>query len=271
MTLARYMDRYDDWPGLADHSAAPDDSRAPDRTEREIAAPVVTVRYSDQPMDWRTRLTGMGGTAMVGLLVLAASLLTWRAVQPIIAPPVLSVFDVSPPAAPPQPVQEVPEGPQQVEQEENRPEERELPEPPPPAIKLPSTLFVPVEKPVEQVKPADPVPQTTAPKSLPAPPASQVSSDAEATWEALLLAHLEQHRSYPPRARQRREQGVAHVRFRMNRAGRVLSAEIERSSGSAVLDRAALETIRRAQPLPAIPADRPDELELNVPVEFFVR
>ncbi|WP_371432106.1 energy transducer TonB [Novosphingobium sp.] len=40
-----------------------------------------------------------------------------------------------------------------------------------------------------------------------------------------------------------------------------------RSSGFPDLDKAALETLRRADPLPKIPADRPDEIELAVPVE----
>jgi protein TonB len=128
----------------------------------------------------------------------------------------------------------------------------------------------PVEQPVEQLKAADPVPEKTAPRSLPAPPANRMSSNAETTWEALLLAHLEKYRRYPASARARREEGVAHVHFRMNRAGAVLSAEILRSSGSAMLDRAALDTIRRAQPLPAIPEDKADVLDLSVPVEFFI-
>jgi len=63
---------------------------------------------------------------------------------------------------------------------------------------------------------------------------------------------------------------VVHVTFRMNRQGQVLSSSIARSSGSSALDRAALDTLRRAQPLPAIPDDRPDPLQLSVPVEFFV-
>ncbi|WP_313440412.1 energy transducer TonB [Novosphingobium sp.] len=48
-------------------------------------------------------------------------------------------------------------------------------------------------------------------------------------------------------------------------------SSLGRSSGSIFLDRAALETIRRAQPLPAIPEGKPDELELSVPVEFFLQ
>lgn len=90
------------------------------------------------------------------------------------------------------------------------------------------------------------------------------------TWEAVLLAHLEKYRRYPATARNRREEGVTYVTFHMNRAGMVLSNRIMRSSGSALLDRAALETLKRAQPLPPIPADRSDPLELSVPVEFFI-
>ncbi len=128
----------------------------------------------------------------------------------------------------------------------------------------------PVEKPAEPAKEAISVPETTAPKSLPAPPARKASSNAARTWEAELLAHLEKYRRYPGGARARGEQGVAYVRFRMNRAGSVLSLELARSSGSAALDRAALETLRRAQPLPAIPEDKPGEITLSLPVEFFV-
>jgi len=47
----------------------------------------------------------------------------------------------------------------------------------------------------------------------------------------------------------------------MNREGRVLSASIARGSGYVALDREALATLRRAEPLPRIPPDRP--------VEFF--
>ena len=77
-------------------------------------------------------------------------------------------------------------------------------------------------------------------------------------------------RRYPPAAQARRQQGVAHVRFRMNRAGKVLWSRLERSSGFGELDRAAVDAPKRAQPLPQIPAERPDEIELVVPVEFFL-
>jgi TonB family protein len=65
-------------------------------------------------------------------------------------------------------------------------------------------------------------------------------------------------------------QGVATIRFRLDRQGHVLSSSIARSSGSKILDAEALATLARAEPLPAIPADRPDQIELLVPVEFFL-
>lgn len=57
----------------------------------------------------------------------------------------------------------------------------------------------------------------------------------------------------------------------MNRDGHVLSSSLVRTSGFADLDQAALDTLRRADPLPAIPPERSDEVELVVPVEFYLR
>jgi len=50
----------------------------------------------------------------------------------------------------------------------------------------------------------------------------------------------------------------------------VLSSSIARSSVSQILDAEALAMLVRAEPLPAIPADRPDEIELVIPVEIFL-
>lgn len=86
-----------------------------------------------------------------------------------------------------------------------------------------------------------------------------------------MLARLESVKRYPSAARVRRIQGVTFVRFRATRSGDVIFARLERGSGSDVLDRAAIETVRRARPLPAIPSDRPDEIEIVVPVEFYLR
>ncbi len=235
--------------------------------------PQQRIRYAECPTDWRARAAGLGGTAGVFLAILTGLTFTWHMVQPLVAPPAPVVVNLQSFEAPPEPVREVPEGPERVEQQERKPQERkDLPEPPPRLVPpRPSPLTPPEpEPPAAPAEAADPVPETAAPKSLPAPPSTRAASNAQASWEARLLSHLERYRRYPSSSRARREQGVVHVRFRMNRQGRVLSVSLLRSSGFSVLDQAALDTLRRAQPLPAIPDDRPDELELSIPVEFFV-
>ncbi|MFT3968116.1 MAG: TonB family protein, partial [Sphingobium sp.] len=231
-------------------------------------------RYCDQPMDWRTRVFGIAGTASIAAIVLMAALFTWKAVLPPVTSTSrsLTVVDLAPLAAPPEPVREVAPGPEQVEKQKAKPEpKRETL--PVPLIRLPTTvsLSMDVQKPVEIVDPGPPVPETTAPKSVAAPAANRLSSDSRPNWEGLILAHLERFRRYPARARAARQQGVAYVRFTMNRAGMVLSSVIVNKSGSFDLDQAALDTLKRAQPLPAIPADKPDVVELTIPVEFYLR
>lgn len=179
-----------------------------------------------------------------------------------------ATFHLSPPAAPAEPVRDVKEGPEQVEQPKVEAKPQSAITPPqalPPAINP--------DRPSEQREaPAKPpVAETTAPKSVLAPPAEVLSSNTPDSWQARLLAHLERFRRFPSAARAKREEGAVYVRFRMNRAGNVLAARVIWSSGSAALDKAALETLRRAQPLPAIPKDLPNEVELDVPVEFFLR
>lgn len=230
-------------------------------------------RYCDQPMDWRTRLFGLAGTASIIGLVLAAALFTWKAVyQPVPATSrPLTVVELQPLAARPEPVRNVAPGPEQVEKQEAEPES--VPEPMPvPMVQLPSPTMSAREgrEPVKIIDPGPAVPETTAPQNIAAPTARRLSNDARPNWEGIILAHLERFRRYPARARAARQQGTVTVRFKMNRDGMVLSSAIVTKSGSFDLDRAALDTLQRAQPLPAIPAGMPDEVELTVPVEFYL-
>ena len=83
------------------------------------------------------------------------------------------------------------------------------------------------------------------------------------------MAYLNGYKNYPYVARMRREQGTVRLRFRMDRMGHVLSYDVVGSSGSASLDEEARAMIRRAQPLPPLPADYPgDMLDLVVPLVF---
>lgn len=47
-----------------------------------------------------------------------------------------------------------------------------------------------------------------------------------------------------------------------------MSANITQGSGCPSLDHEALAILRRAKPLPSIPDDRPDPLEVTVSIEF---
>ena len=231
-------------------------------------------RYCDQPMDWRTRFFGLAGTASIIGMVLAGVLFTWKAIyEPARATTQsLTVVELQPLAAPPEPVRDVALGPEQVEKQEAKPEP--VAEPiPAPLVQLaaPTISTRDTQEPVEIADPGPAVPETTVPKSVAAPTTNQLSNDARPNWEGLILAHLERFRRYPARARAARQQGTITIRFRMNKAGMVLSSAIVKKSGYYDLDQAALDTLKRAQPLPAIPAGMGDEVELTIPVEFQLR
>lgn len=144
----------------------------------------------------------------------------------------------------------------------------------------------PAEPTAERTAPREAVPQP-APVAAAPPTASDGASDGGAAvsggpstapridparWQGKVMAWLNRHKRYPAAARANREEGTAEVTFDIDPAGRVLGARISRSSGSATLDRAAVEMVTRASPVPAPPAEiaRP-ALSLTVPVDFRIR
>ncbi|MCF4995388.1 TonB family protein, partial [Pseudomonas syringae] len=124
-----------------------------------------------------------------------------------------------------------------------KPVEKKLPDPP-------------KEKPSEE-KPADtpPTPAPTEKSAQPAPGPSPAQQAAKASWQGTLLAHLSKYKKYPRSAQSRGKEGLNRLRFVVDGEGNVLSFELVGRSGNADLDRATLEMIRRAQPLPKPPAD----------------
>lgn len=84
-----------------------------------------------------------------------------------------------------------------------------------------------------------------------------------------LMAWLAKHRVYPAEARKQKVQGVVQVRFLIDRDGRLLSAAIQRSAQSRLLDDAAIDVLRRANPMPAFPEalDR-QRLSVSLPIDF---
>lgn len=226
--------------------------------------------YAYQAADWRSRIAGIGGTAAVLLGFVAIGFLNVARIPAmIVAPQPLTVVSLERLEAPAESVRELPDGPKQIQRVASPQKSQDKP----PNTDRPM-LPVPgqsARQPSDQAAAAAPFTETTAPKSVLAPPANRAATNVQASWQTLLLAHLEKYRRYPAAARARGQEGVAQVTFRMNRQGRLLSSRVSRSSGSAILDRAAIDTLRRAQPLLAIPENMPAEIELTVDVEFFTR
>lgn len=90
-------------------------------------------------------------------------------------------------------------------------------------------------------------------------------------YASRLRAWLEAHKTYPKRARMRREEGVVHVHFAVDRQGRLLGGDVTRSSGYAALDAEAMAMLDRSNPFPGAPHTvRGERIEVSTPVEFFL-
>ncbi|WP_236994653.1 energy transducer TonB [Granulosicoccus antarcticus] len=82
-------------------------------------------------------------------------------------------------------------------------------------------------------------------------------------------AWLKQFHRYPLASKKRKEEGVVHLKFTINREGEIQDASIEKSSGYDRLDRAALELLSEASPVPRIPDFMNREtLKLVIPIEY---
>jgi len=200
----------------------------------------------------------------------------------------LAPLALAPPAPPndvaPGPLQAAPEQEQRAEAE-RKPEARQPDPPITEAMRAPDpTVELPLpERPRDRTEPRrdqEAVPETAAPT---APPTSvapairpsapaigrvpQPTPAAVASWQRMLIAHLERLKRYPARARG--EQGITGVAFSIDLSGHVVASHIVRSSGSPVLDDEALALIRRADPLPRPPSHMTEsKLSFMVPIRY---
>lgn len=186
------------------------------------------------------------------------------------------------PEAPPAPPSEIPPGPPRQEQQrsEPTPAPKVEHEPPPREPDVVDAHVPPPPRQHERASDAATVEQTLAPPEITATASERYAArqtvagqqaQATVTWQGLLLGHLEKFRRYPRLSERLREQGVAYVRFGVDRRGNVSNPRIGRSSGHAALDQATLDTLTRATPVPAPPPDvEGDPVEVMVPVQFFI-
>lgn len=89
---------------------------------------------------------------------------------------------------------------------------------------------------------------------------------ADADWRARVIAHLMRLKRYPPAAKRRGDVGRVVIVLTIDPAGNVTGVRLKASSGSEILDQAALALARRASPLPAPPPGA--LLSIIAPVDY---
>jgi periplasmic protein TonB len=91
-----------------------------------------------------------------------------------------------------------------------------------------------------------------------------------ASWTAELSAHLDKHKRNPPLQKFRNTKVVVNVTF--DRVGHVVATSIAESSGEPAYDAAALDMLKRSDPVPRPPPLVADEgLNFTLPVIFRVK
>lgn len=122
--------------------------------------------------------------------------------------------------------------------------------PPSPALAPVPVVDIPPPMPIPMVQP--PVPVDTTPVSVAMPQAPRSNPAAEGGYQARARALIERNKSYPEEALQMSMTGSVVVAYVIDRDGRLVRAEIDRSSGHSLLDQAALRAVRRArfEPMP---------------------
>lgn len=91
-------------------------------------------------------------------------------------------------------------------------------------------------------------------------------------YRALIMGRLAREKRYPMRARMRGIQGTGLLQLVISPEGSVLSAELEKSTGSSLLDNEIDRMVERASPFPAFPENMARKpLTLRIPIEFELR
>jgi periplasmic protein TonB len=98
--------------------------------------------------------------------------------------------------------------------------------------------------------------------------ATDYSLKAQQDYLWQIIRKLSQYRFYG-RSGEDSERGLVVTQLTVGRDGRLLNAAVARSSGFPTLDRAVLDTVRRASPFPPLPADlAQDSYTFVVPINY---
>jgi protein TonB len=90
-------------------------------------------------------------------------------------------------------------------------------------------------------------------------PASMASAGSLANWHKSIAKRVAKKQVYPRAAMMREIEGKAKVSITVSRDGRVLEHKVVQKTGEPILDKEIVKLVRRIDPLPAPPADVPDD------------
>jgi len=163
---------------------------------------------------------------------------------------------------------EMDSGPTQSGRNIPRPRSRQTEIAPLDAQPVQAAAAPPVRQPEEHSVPDTPSVQPMADahgiQTPPAPdtPLSGVSTSAAAAsagfmtekdYIQLLKMRVEARKTYPDQARERNTQGMVVIQFELGKKGQVSAVRVHKSSGSDILDRAAVMAVQEAAPFPRAP------------------
>jgi protein TonB len=153
------------------------------------------------------------------------------------------------------------------------------PEAPPPPAALPAQSTAPrrvakaTEQPPAPAQPAAPDRQSGQGAAAPAPAAKGGGAGAEAQatliadWGGRIRARIDRARRYPAAANG--ATGTVTLRLTVTPSGQVAGVALRQGSGSAILDQAAIDAVRRAGRLPRAPKGLGDAAyAFNLPIVF---
>jgi len=106
----------------------------------------------------------------------------------------------------------------------------------------------------------------SAPEAAGGAPAAVSGAQLDA-YQRQLYEIVARNSRYPAEAKRLRLSGITHLAFRLDRLGNVLDTWVQESSGSEVLDAAALDALKRSQPLPPIPPSLPSRLDFVIEID----
>ncbi len=136
------------------------------------------------------------------------------------------------------------------------------------------TLTITSASHAQEAMPVEPQPPQNQPQAAPTeqPESSGiVSQEALEAYGNAIQMHLSGFNHYPEEAVKDNLEGTVIIHLRINRDGKVLTSKIAQTSGSNILDQAALAMVQEASPVPRMPDDfypGAEQGEFMVPIVY---